>query len=475
MMMKILLFLLLTGAGAGAFVAPAGHSSSESPSSTEIKATTKSKSLWIADTTSRYPYIDEIDGTVEYERVPWQVLNFWLSELNGNIHVNNTVCEGVEREKIVQELVSRWDYTREKEERDESLSSELGYGLDWKEYENSQGYTHFEELLIYQPKEWRKLARDYIYHHEWDLERMSYSTMRKVEKKYLTDDGSEEMMTIPMHKPALVVLFHPDMRRTRRYEALNFLLAYGVENPLISLFSGMNAMQKHLVMKELSPLDYFIDFQQRVQSYSLDMLREVGKRCAFPRIPLIKELDVSNVVGQRLAKHVIRQQVVKYILKRSVEDEHGCTRQPLSMIFAGPSGNGKTELAMRLAQLLNQPGEDSFLKIDCGKLTTSHEVFGMSGAYYGSREDSALNNFVLRMSQRPESVGVVLLDEIEKAGEDVIYGLYQVIDKAEWTNKKMSEGKDGHTETVSCFNIIFIMIFWTILNPTTFIQPMSWI
>ena len=196
----------------------------------------------------------------------------------------------------------------------------------------------------------------------------------------------------------------------------------------------------------------------RVQSYSFDILRKVAKQSAFPRLPLIKELDFStNVVGQRLAKHVVRQQVVKYILKRKVDAENGRNSQPLSLIFSGPSGNGKTELAMRLAELMNKPGDDAFLKIDCGKLTTAHEVFGMSGAYYGSKEGSALNNFVLRMSKRPESIGIVLLDEIEKAGEDVIHGLYQVIDKAEWTNKKMAMGKDGHTETVSCFNIIFIM------------------
>jgi len=200
---------------------------------------------------------------------------------------------------------------------------------------------------------------------------------------------------------------------------------------------------KRSIMDELSPLDNFLEFQNRVQSYSLDMLREVGKRSSFPRLPLIKELDFCNVVGQRLAKHVIRQQVVKYILKRSVEAEYGNTRQPLSMIFAGPSGNGKTELAMRLAKLLNKPGDDTFLKIDCGKLTTSHEIFGMSGAYYGSREGSALNNFVLRMSQKPESVGIVLLDEIEKAGEDEIPGLYQVFDKSEWTTKRWPKERLG--------------------------------
>jgi ATP-dependent Clp protease ATP-binding subunit ClpA len=81
----------------------------------------------------------------------------------------------------------------------------------------------------------------------------------------------------------------------------------------------------------------------------------------------------------------------------------------------------------------------------------------MSGAYQGAYEGSALNNFILRMSQEPESLGIVLLDEIEKAKQGVIHGLYQVIDKGEWTNKKLQEGKGTQTETVSCHNVIFIM------------------
>jgi ATP-dependent Clp protease ATP-binding subunit ClpA len=133
-------------------------------------------------------------------------------------------------------------------------------------------------------------------------------------------------------------------------------------------------------------------------------------------------------------------------------------RQPLSMIFAGPSGNGKTELACWLAKLMNKPAEeDNFIKVDCGKLSDAHEIFGMSGAYQGAYEGSALNNFVLRMSQEPDAIGIVLLDEIEKASREVIHGLYQVIDKGEWTNKKLTKGRGTQTETIPCHNLVFIM------------------
>lgn len=126
------------------------------------------------------------------------------------------------------------------------------------------------------------------------------------------------------------------------------------------------------------------------------------------------------------------------------------------MIFAGPSGNGKTELAMWLAKLMNKPADlEYFIKVDCGKLSDASELFGMSGAYQGAKEGSVLNNFVLRMSSEPDAIGIVLLDEIEKASQGVIHGLYQVIDKGEWTNKRLGRGLQ--TETIACRNLIFVM------------------
>jgi ATP-dependent Clp protease ATP-binding subunit ClpB len=67
--------------------------------------------------------------------------------------------------------------------------------------------------------------------------------------------------------------------------------------------------------------------------------------------------------------------------------------QPLSMIFAGPSGNGKTELAKELAELLNLHGDNAFHKVDCGKMASAAELFGMAGYWQGAKEGSSLNNF----------------------------------------------------------------------------------
>jgi len=365
------------------------------------------------------------------------------------------------------------------------IGRDRGYGQDWREYENLQGYTHLEELLIYQPKDWRKQAREYLFRFGCDLDRESHNEEHRT---IVRDVGGSEL-SIFLERPSQVVLFHPDLEQTSRYEPLNFLLAYGVRDPLSSLMKDMGEDKRSLLMADLSPLDYFIEFQNYVVSYKIDLLRKVGKENSFPRLCLIKELDFSNIIGQRLAKQMIRQAMVNYIWNRDAKDGLCHTRQPLSMIFAGPSGNGKTglfaqvsmcrgcwggfdltssflflitreyiELAMWLAKLMNKPSDDEyFIKVDCGKLSDDKEIFGMSGPYQGAVQGSALNNFVLRLSCEPHSLGIVLLDEIEKASQGVIHGLYQVIDKGEWTNKRLTAQKGTQTETIACHNLVFIM------------------
>ena len=208
----------------------------------------------------------------------------------------------------------------------------------------------------------------------------------------------------------------------------------------------------------LSPLDYFFHFQEGVQSYDRETLVQIGKNTGVHRLSLMKELDFAQIVGQRAAKHSIREEVVTHFWNRSKNKDDIASNfsQPLSMIFAGPSGNGKTELAVWLSKLLNKPEDDAFHKVDCGQLKKGGELFGYAGAYQGSKEGSALNNFISRMASNTNSIGVVLLDEIEKADKSVIYGLYQVLDKGEWTNKQLEDGR-AQTEVITCRNIIFIM------------------
>ena len=415
-------------------------------------------------------YLDGEGSVKNFTLVPWKDLNSWLSLLNGRTNSDQDshsarssagrLPNGINRGKVIEELEAR------RNGQDSAvlggalrlLNRDRGYGQDWREYENPDGYTHLEELLIHQPDAWRKQAREYLFRFKFNLDRSS--TNSEARTVAWTDPTEKIHLDLFLKSPILAVLFHPGLKRTMRYEPLNFLLAYGVGDPLPLLTRDMTEAQQIALRDDLSPLTYLMEFQTYALTYQLDTLRKMGKESSFPRLCLIKELDFSDIIGQRLAKQIIRQSFVSHIWNRSGCGQKASTilkfdHHPLSMIFAGPSGNGKTELAKWLAKLMNKPGDDLFIKVDCGKLTDSSEVFGKAGAYQGAEQGSALNNFVLSMSLKPEAVGIVLLDEIEKAGQSVIHALYQVIDKGEWTNKKL--GGRAQTETIPCHNLVFVM------------------
>lgn len=418
---------------------------------------------------SELKYLDGNGCVTNFGFVPWLKLNEWLSRLNGAKWVEQTLPKGMNRGNIIEELEQRrkktgYSFTEGAVRFVARL--DRGYGKDWRTFENERGFTHLEELLIHQPEEWRTQAREYFYTYEFKLNRESTSEEKRTHRIRVTyeSEDSIESADVPifMSSPVLVTLFHPEIAKSDRYTPLNFLLSYGVEVPELPGASSFEPAQwdliKRQIWEDLSPLDFFFAFQKGVEQYSVDMLQTVAKQSGHTRLPLLCELDFCKVIGQRLAKHMLRREIVSWIYSHSARGELSSSRTPLSLMLAGPSGIGKTEMASELSKLLNKPGmEDAFHKVDCGMLSDANEVFGMSGAYKGSEEGSALNNYIVRRSNEPDTIGVVLLDEIEKADQDVIHGLYQVFDKGEWTNKRLNDGRAGQTEVVSCANIIFIM------------------
>ncbi|MCB1149638.1 MAG: ATP-dependent Clp protease ATP-binding subunit, partial [Chlamydiia bacterium] len=112
----------------------------------------------------------------------------------------------------------------------------------------------------------------------------------------------------------------------------------------------------------------------------------------------------------------------------------------------GPSGVGKTETALALADVL-YGGERKLVTINMSEYQEAHSVSGLKGSppgYVGYDEGGQLTEALRR---RPYSV--VLLDEIEKAHPDVFNILLQVFDDGRLTDSK--------GRTVNCKNCLFIM------------------
>lgn len=183
---------------------------------------------------STLEYLDDGGSIKSFGLVPWKCLHDWLSTLNGNTAAaRDSLPKGVNRGKILEELEARRTGTETPLVGGflKIANMDRGYGKDWREYESpiGLGLTHLEELLVYQPKDWRKQAREYLFRFQCNLSRESHNQESRFIQVELSNGN---IVPILMKSPILMVLFHPGMARTSRYEPLNFLLAYGVVNPL---------------------------------------------------------------------------------------------------------------------------------------------------------------------------------------------------------------------------------------------------
>ncbi len=135
----------------------------------------------------------------------------------------------------------------------------------------------------------------------------------------------------------------------------------------------------------------------------------------------LKERMEERIVGQSHALDAIAQRI------RTARAGLVDPRRPVGVfLLVGPSGVGKTESALTLADIL-YGGERNMVTINMSEYQESHTVSGLKGSppgYVGYGEGGVLTEAVRR---RPYSV--VLLDEIEKAHQDVMELFYQVFDK----------------------------------------------
>ncbi|EDX5006932.1 type VI secretion system ATPase TssH [Salmonella enterica] len=149
----------------------------------------------------------------------------------------------------------------------------------------------------------------------------------------------------------------------------------------------------------------------------------------------------DTIKGQNLAiKHLH-----KHLLTARADLRH--PGRPLgAFLLAGPSGVGKTETVLQLAELL-YGGRQYLTTINMSEFQEKHTVSRLIGSppgYVGYGEGGVLTEAI---RQKPYSV--VLLDEVEKAHPDVLNLFYQAFDKGEMA--------DGEGRLIDCKNIVFFL------------------
>ena len=231
------------------------------------------------------------------------------------------------------------------------------------------------------------------------------------------------------------------MEQARRAGDLNKMseLQYGVipslEKQLAQAETGEG--------KEMSLLRYRVTDEEIAEVLSRATGIPVSKMMEGEKEKLLRmeeELH-KRVIGQNEAVDAVANAI-----RRSRAGLSDPNRPIGSFLFLGPTGVGKTELCKTLAKFLFD-SEDAMVRIDMSEFMEKHSVSRLVGAppgYVGYEEGGYLTEAVRR---RPYSV--ILLDEVEKAHNDVFNILLQVLDDGRLT--------DGQGRTVDFRNTVVIM------------------
>ena len=165
----------------------------------------------------------------------------------------------------------------------------------------------------------------------------------------------------------------------------------------------------------------------------------------------IKAQEYQQIKGlsSRLKAHIVGQDEAVDAVSRAIRRSRvgiSPKKRPVSFIFVGPTGVGKTELVKRLANDLFD-SVDSLIRLDMSEYMEKHTVSKLIGSppgYVGYDEAGQLTEKIRR---RPYSV--VLFDEIEKAHPDVLNVLLQVLDDGRIT--------DAQGRVVNFENTVIVM------------------
>ena len=184
-----------------------------------------------------------------------------------------------------------------------------------------------------------------------------------------------------------------------------------------------------------------------------DLLKVVEIWTGIPATDLsVGDLDNLNGLYDRISKSIIGQeQAVRAVVRAVRRKRAGVSyrNNPISMIFAGPTGVGKTELVKVLAEdLFKQP--ESLIRLDMSEYMEKHavsKIIGSPPGYVGYDEAGQLTEKIRR---RPYSV--VLFDEIEKAHPDVLNVLLQVLDDGKITDSQGREVNFSNTVIIMTTN-----------------------
>ena len=202
-----------------------------------------------------------------------------------------------------------------------------------------------------------------------------------------------------------------------------------------SLLEQIDALKKRMKPKELTVQD----IANVVENWTKIPVNKITEEETKKLLNLEKNLH-KRIIGQNEAVEAVARAI------RRNRAGLKSTKRPPSFIFVGPTGVGKTELAKALAYEMFG-NEKSIIRFDMSEYMESNSTAKLIGAPPGYIGYDDAGQLTERVKRNPYSI--ILLDEIEKAHQDVFNILLQVLDDGRLT--------DAQGNTVSFENTIIIM------------------
>jgi len=235
----------------------------------------------------------------------------------------------------------------------------------------------------------------------------------------------------------------------RRIEEVETALSEHEEEELPATYKALAELRSE-EMNQQSQMDALRPECDTVELTIEDIAKVIEIWCGVPAASITEhEFEQIDRLGERICDRIVGQdEAVDAVVRAIKRGRAGISakRKPVTFIFAGSTGVGKTELVRTLAaDLFNSP--EALIRLDMSEYMEKHAVSRMIGAppgYVGYDDAGQLTEKVRR---RPYSV--ILFDEIEKAHPDVLNIMLQIFDDGRIT--------DSHGRTVNFENTVIVM------------------
>ncbi len=236
---------------------------------------------------------------------------------------------------------------------------------------------------------------------------------------------------------------------SEQYEDLENVLQHYLD---LGDFSKAQKVEKNIMSVEKKENVLYQKAVKKMEITVQDVYDYVAEKTKLPIKLLDKaELTTLKELEDALKKHIYSQDhainAVAYAVKRGRLGIVDKDRPWASFLFLGPTGVGKTGLAKALASVLFGDEKEHLIQLDMSEFMEKHSISKLIGSppgYVGFEEGGYLTE---RIKKTP--FAVVLFDEIEKASNDVLNLLLQILEDGRLT--------DSHGETVSFRHTIIIL------------------